>query len=257
MEQRPPYLEARGLTLSYGDAPILRDLDFAVPRGDIFVVMGGSGCGKSTLLKCLIGLKEPAAGKVLYGPTSFWEAGPEARERILRRCGVLYQGGALWSALTLSENVALPLKMHTRLNPQQVRELVALKLALVGLGGLEERYPPELSGGMRKRAGLARAVALDPEILFVDEPTAGLDPVAARRFDELLLALRDALSITAVVVTHELASIFAIADDAVYLDSETKTILARGAPRKMIAECPDAKVQSFLTRGGAAPPPAS
>ena len=192
--------------------------------------MGGSGCGKSTLLRHLIGLMPPAKGAVLYDGESFWTATPEDRERMMRRFGVLYQSGALWSSMTLAENVALPLGEYTDLSPREIREVVGLKLALVGLAGFEDFYPAEISGGMRKRAGLARAMALDPDILFFDEPSAGLDPLSSRRLDDLILELRDSLGATVVVVTHELASIFTIGDSGVFLDAETKTMLAVGNP---------------------------
>jgi len=218
-------IDVRDLTMAYGDFVIQRDLTFEVASGDIFIIMGGSGCGKSTLLRHLVGLKAPAKGRVYYGNTSFWEAQPQEQEKIMRSFGILYQSGALWSSLTLSENVALPLKEFTNYSDAQVRELVALKLSLVGLAGFEEFYPSEISGGMQKRAGLARAMALDPDILFFDEPSAGLDPVSARRLDDLILELRDSLGATVVIVTHELASIFAIGHNSVFLDPETRTIM--------------------------------
>lgn len=246
------HITVQGLTLSYGDAVIQRDLNFTVKRGEVFIVMGGSGCGKSTLLRHMVGLHRPAAGRVMYGGASFWDADEERRAAILRRIGILYQGGALWSSMTLAENIAVPLEAYTRLTPPQMRELAAFKLALVGLAGFEDYYPSEISGGMRKRAGLARAMALDPEILFCDEPSAGLDPVSARLLDDLILELRATLGATFVVVTHELASIFAIGGDGVFLDAETRTIIARGAPRAMLEECPDPKVQKFLRRGAPA-----
>ena len=164
------------LTMAYGDFVLMRDLNFTVNKGDVFIIMGGSGCGKSTLMRHMIGLKAPARGKVYYGDVSFWESEPEEKDRIMRRIGVLYQSGALWSSMTLAENVALPLEQSTDLGQSEIRELVSLKLSLVGLAGFEEFYPSEISGGMRKRAGLARAMALDPDILFFDEPSAGLDP---------------------------------------------------------------------------------
>ena len=172
--------------------------------------MGGSGCGKSTLMRILIGLKPPAKGKVLYGEVDFWGADPQTRNRIMRGAGVMYQSGALWSSMTLAENISLPLETYTDLTEGQIREVVEWKLALVGLAGFQEFYPAEISGGMQKRAGIARAMALDPEILFFDEPSAGLDPVSAHRLDDLILELNDSLGTTMVVVTHELASIFAI-----------------------------------------------
>jgi len=211
--------------------------------------MGGSGCGKSTLLRHVIGLKAPAKGDVFYSGQSFWTAEPEERERLMRRFGILYQKGALWSSLTLAENVALSLQQYTDLSPSQIRELTSLKLALVGLAGFEDYYPSEISGGMQKRAGLARAMALDPEILFFDEPSAGLDPVSSRLLDDLILELRDSLGATVVVVTHELASIFAIGTNSVFLDPESKTMIAEGDPKVLLAESHDPKVRQFLTRG--------
>ena len=242
-------IEVRDLTMAYGDFVIQRDLSFTVKSGDIFIIMGGSGCGKSTLLRHLVGLKEPAKGQVFYDNVSFWDSEPAGKEAIMRRFGVLYQSGALWSSMTLAENVALPLGEYTNLSPAQIKELVSLKLSLVGLAGFEEFYPSEISGGMRKRAGLARAMALDPDILFFDEPSAGLDPISARRLDELILELRDSLGTTVVVVTHELASIFAIGNNSVFLDAETRTMIAVGDPNKLLAESNDPKIRSFLTRG--------
>jgi len=211
--------------------------------------MGGSGCGKSTLLRHLIGLVRPARGGVFYDGESFWTADPDERDRMTRRFGVLYQSGALWSSLTLAENVALPLGEYTDLDAHRIAELVSLKLALVGLAGFEEFYPSEISGGMRKRAGLARAMALDPDILFFDEPSAGLDPISSKLLDDLILELRASLGATVVVVTHELASIFAIATNCVFLDAETKTMIATGAPKVLLEQPPDPKVRQFLTRG--------
>ena len=247
--QAGPQIVVRDLTMAYGDFIIQRDLNFAVNRGDIFIIMGGSGCGKSTLLRHMVGLKKPARGQVLYEGVSFWEAQPEEQERTMRRCGVLYQSGALWSSMTLAENVALPIETYTELKPHQTRELVSLKLALVGLAGYEDFYPAEISGGMQKRAGLARAMALDPDILFFDEPSAGLDPISARRLDELILELRDSLGATVVVVTHELASIFAIGNNSVLLDPGSKTMIADGDPHVLLAASKDPRVLDFLTRG--------
>ncbi|OLC66107.1 MAG: polyamine ABC transporter ATP-binding protein [Candidatus Rokubacteria bacterium 13_1_40CM_4_67_11] len=235
--------------MRYGERLIQRDLNFTIGAGEIFVIMGGSGCGKSTLLRHLIGLVRPARGDVLYDGESFWTAEPEQRDRIMRRFGVLYQAGALWSSLTLAENVALPLGEYTRLTSSEIAELVSLKLALVGLAGFEEFYPAEISGGMRKRAGLARAMALDPDILFFDEPSAGLDPISSKLLDDLILELRDSLGATVVMVTHELASIFAIGGNSVFLDAETKTMIASGSPTDLLEHSPDPKVRRFLTRG--------
>jgi phospholipid/cholesterol/gamma-HCH transport system ATP-binding protein len=243
------HITVRDLTMAYGDFVIQRDLNFTVRRGEIFIIMGGSGCGKSTLLRHLIGLLRPAKGDVLYSGVSFWGAEPEERERMTRRFGVLYQSGALWSSMTLAENVGLPLGEYTDLSPGQIREVASLKLALVGLSGFEDYYPSQISGGMKKRAGLARAMAMDPEILFFDEPSAGLDPISSRLLDDLIIELKESLGTTVVVVTHELASIFAIGDDSVFLDPETKTMLAVGNPKRLRDESEDPKVRTFLTRG--------
>ena len=242
-------IDVRGLEMSYGSFVLMRDLNFTIHRGDIFIVMGGSGCGKSTLLKHLIGLKRPAKGQILFDGLSYWEADSEDQERLKRRFGTLFQSGALWSSMTLAENVALPLEQYTSLTPLLVRELVSFKLALVGLGGFEDFYPAEISGGMKKRAGLARAMALDPDILFFDEPSAGLDPVSARLLDDLIIDLSENQGTTVVVVTHELASIFAIGTDSVFLDADVKTMIASGAPKQLLKESQDPKVISFLSRG--------
>lgn len=243
------HIEVRDLTMAYGSFVLQRNINFTVRPGDIFIVMGGSGCGKSTLLRHMVGLKEPAKGQVLYDGESFWDADPAGKERIMRRFGILYQSGALWSSMTLAENVALPLEQYTELSSERIGEIVSLKLALVGLAGFEEFYPSEISGGMKKRAGLARAMALDPDILFFDEPSAGLDPISARRLDDLILELRDSLGTTVVVVTHELASIFAIGNNSIFLDADEKTMIASGDPHKLLTECDNPKVHSFLTRG--------
>jgi phospholipid/cholesterol/gamma-HCH transport system ATP-binding protein len=244
-----PEIIVKDLDMGYGDFVLMRDLNFTVHRGDIFIVMGGSGCGKSTLLKILVGLKEPSRGQVFYGDVSFWEIDPADREHMMRRFGILYQSGALWSSMTLAENVALPLEQYTNLKPKQIREIVSLKLSLVGLAGFEDFFPSEISGGMRKRAGLARAMALDPDILFFDEPSAGLDPVSAKMLDDLILELRESLGSTVVVVTHELASIFAIATNSVYLDVDSRTMTAMGDPKTLRDESPNPNVHKFLTRG--------
>jgi len=243
-----PHIEVRGLTMAYGSRVIQKDLDFTVNRGDIFVIMGGSGCGKSTLLKHMIGLYEPAAGEILYGGASFQRADDGERDRMRRRWGITYQGGGLFSAMTLAENVALPLQQYTPLDAATIGELVSYKLALVGLAGFEEYYPSEISGGMQKRAGLARAIALDPEILFFDEPSAGLDPISSRLLDELILHMRDALGATVVMVTHELASIFAIGNNSVFLDAETRTMLDYGDPQRLLTGSDHELVRRFLSR---------
>jgi len=247
------HIEVKDLTMAYGDFVLQRDLSFTVKRGEVFVIMGGSGCGKSTLLKHLIGLKRPSRGEMYFSGINYWQADETQRERITRTFGVLYQGGALWSSLTLAENIALPLEEYTELSTREIREIAALKLALVGLKGFEDYYPAQISGGMMKRAGLARAMALDPEILFCDEPSAGLDPISSRLLDDLILQLRDSLGTTIVVVSHELASIFAIADNSVFLDAAAKTMIAAGDPKILRREATAPVVHNFLTRGGSLP----
>jgi len=244
-----PVIEVRDLGLGYNDYTVMRNLSFSVDKGDIFIVMGVNGCGKSTLLKSLIGLKAPAKGKVLYSGKSFWDEDGRGQQNIMRRFGVLYQSGALWSSLTVGENVALPLQLYTRLSYEQIQEIVALKLSLVGLQGYEDSYPSGISGGMRKRASLARAIALDPDIIFFDEPSSGLDPINARKLDDLILELRDGLGATIVVITHELASIFAVGNNSVFLDAESKTMIATGDPKVLLANSKDPRVVQFLTRG--------
>lgn len=253
-QEHSPHIRVSDLTMAYGDFVIQKDLNFTINRGEIFIIMGGSGCGKTTLLRHLIGLKRPVKGKVFYENASFWDVDEEERNRIMRRCGILYQGSALWSSMTLAENVALPLEEYTDLSQAEIREIVSLKLAMVGLAGYEEFYPAELSGGMQKRAGLARAMALDPEILFFDEPSSGLDPVSARRLDDLILELRAGLGTTVVVVTHELASIFAIGNNSIFLDADARTMIAQGDPHRILAEAKEPKVIEFLTRGEAVAP---
>ena len=245
-----PHITVRNLDMAYGDFVLQRNLNFTIRRGDIFIIMGPSGCGKSTLLKHLVGLKPPARGEVLFSEQDFWKAEPEEQERMMHRFGILYQSGALWSSMTLAENVALPLGEFTDLSTAEINSVASLKLALVGLAGFEDFYPSEISGGMRKRAGLARAMALDPEILFFDEPSAGLDPISSHLLDDLILELRDSLGATIAVVTHELPSIFAIGDNSVFLDTESRTMIAQGDPRigAFIAQFP--RVRNFLLRGG-------
>jgi phospholipid/cholesterol/gamma-HCH transport system ATP-binding protein len=243
------HISVRDLTMAYGSFVVMRDVSFDVQRGDVFIIMGASGCGKTTLLRHMIGLLEPIRGEVWYGSENFTKADEATRQRILRGVGITYQGAALFSSMTLAENVALPLEEYTDLSAQEIRELAVLKLSLVGLRGFEDFYPSAISGGMRKRAGIARAIALDPAVLFFDEPSAGLDPVSARLLDDLILELRDSLGATVVVVTHELPSIFAIGDDSIFLDVEARTASARGAPRELLANATNPNVRRFLTRG--------
>jgi phospholipid/cholesterol/gamma-HCH transport system ATP-binding protein len=242
-------IAVRDLTMGFGSYVLARELTFEVRRGEVFVIMGGSGSGKSTLLRHFLGLQEPLAGDIQYYGENFTTAAETDRTRMLRRCGTLFQSGALWSSMTLAENVAVPLEEFTDLRPREIREIVELKLALVGLRGFEDYYPSEISGGMQKRAGLARAMALDPHILFFDEPSAGLDPVSSTLLDRLILELRDSLGATIVVVTHELDSIFAIGTDSIFLDAESRTMIARGNPRELRDHAEHPTVRRFLNRG--------
>jgi ABC-type transport system involved in resistance to organic solvents, ATPase component len=244
-----PAVEALEIDCGYGGDPILRDLSFSVGRGEIFFIIGGSGCGKSTLLRHLVGLNRPTAGDVRYFGESFLDADAVRRRDLLRRFGVLYQSGALWSSLTLLENVALPLEEYTTLDAAERAELAAFKLSQVGLAGYENYYPSEISGGMKKRAGLARALALDPAIVFFDEPSAGLDPLTSRKLDELILQIRELLGTTCVVVSHELDSIFGIADRVLMLDKSVRGAIALGDPRELARSSPDERVRDFLNRG--------
>ncbi len=249
MEKTEPHIVVQDLTVAYGSNVILHDLTFTINRGDIFIIMGGSGSGKTTVLRSMVGLLPPTKGQVLYDGLSFWSADNEEQKSIMRKFGILYQGGALWSSLTLAENIALPLQLYTDLGPGQIKEIVSFKLSLVGLAGFGEYYPSEISGGMKKRIGLARAMALDPGILFFDEPSAGLDPISAHLLDELIIELRNSLGATVVIVTHELASIFAIGNNSVLLDADSKTIIAAGDPGQLLAGSKNPKVINFLTRG--------
>jgi len=248
MSEPLPHVEVRDLTMAFGANVVQRDVRFQIRRGEIFVIMGDSGCGKSTLMRHMIGLNRPAKGEVLYDGEPLWEGDEDARARFMDRFGVLYQNAALWSSMTLEENVSLPLAERKRLGPGEARDVARLKLALVGLAGFEGHYPAQISGGMRKRAGLARAMALDPEILYFDEPSAGLDPLSSRRLDDLILQLRESSGTTIVLVTHELPSIFELGDNAVFLDAERKTMIAQGRPEEL-KHSDEPKVRAFMERG--------
>lgn len=248
-----PIITCTGLDVGYGSFVVQNNLNFCINRQEVFVIMGPSGCGKSSLLRVLVGLLPPLAGTVLYDGQNFWEYSEDERAKLLARTGLLFQSGALWSSKTLAQNVAMPLERHTQLKPSEIREQVALKLALVGLSGFEEFYPSEISGGMRKRAGLARALALDPEIVFFDEPSAGLDPISAALLDDLILELKENLGMTVVVVTHDLESIFAISTNSIYLDNITRTITAEGDPHVLRSDASNPDVMRFLNRGKSAP----
>jgi len=235
--------------MAFGERVVMRDLTFDVGRGDIFFVMGPSGSGKSILMRHLLGLLKPAAGEIRYEGERFTGASPADRTRMLRRCGVTFQTGGLWSSLTLAENVAVSLEEFTDLGPSEIREVASLKLALVGLRGFEDYYPSEISGGMQKRAALARAIALDPAILFFDEPSSGLDPVSSRLLDRLIVELRDSLGATVVIVSHELDSILEIGTNSIFLDMDSRTMAARGTPRVLRTEAANPAVRRFLNRG--------
>lgn len=244
-------LTIEDLQVGYGNYVLMRHVTFQVKKKDIFFIMGGSGCGKSTLLHVLMGLKKPQAGNVFFGKVNFWGGTDSIRQACMRHAGVLFQSGALWSSMTLAENIALPLQQYTNLRDDEIMELASLKLELVGLAGFENYYPSEISGGMTKRAGLARALALDPDILFLDEPSAGLDPVSSSLLDELIQELRDSLNATFVIVSHELASIFNIGTNCIFLDVNTRTVTAEGNPREL-RDNPHTQKEAllFLTRGG-------
>ncbi len=244
-----PVINVRNLTIAYGDFVLLKNIAFQVRKGDIFVIMGGSGCGKSSLLRVLTGLTPAASGSITIDGINFAAATPENKEKIMHRCGILYQSGALFSSMTLAENIALPLRQYTNYSDRLIRELTELKLALVGLRGFGEFYPSEISGGMKKRAGLARALALDPEIVYFDEPSAGLDPISSRLLDDLILDINQSLGTTIVLVTHELASIFNIGTDSIFLDASLKGISATGNPKELLKNPPNDQIRQFLTRG--------
>jgi phospholipid/cholesterol/gamma-HCH transport system ATP-binding protein len=246
-------IDVAGLTCAYDGRTILKNVSFRVAGGEIFFVIGGSGCGKSTLLRNMIGIHTPVTGSVAFFGESFTTARAQRRQELLKTFGVLYQGGALWTSLTLRQNVELPLEEYTTLSRREREEIATLKLAQVGLAGSEDYYPSEISGGMRKRAGLARALALDPAILFLDEPSAGLDPITSRRLDDLVLQIRDMLGTTMVVVSHELASIFSIADRVIMLDRDEQGIIAEGTPRALANDSPDPRVLEFMRRGDLPP----
>lgn len=241
-------LVVRGLRLAFGDMVVQHDVSFYVAPANIFVIMGVSGCGKSTLLRHIIDLQRSEGGEILFDGQRLTSDDAAERAAIQRRIGVLFQSTALWSSMTVGENIALPMQLHTRMQTAGIRDQVAFKLALVGLAGQESKMPSELSGGMQKRAGLARAIALDPDYLFLDEPSAGLDPITSQRLDALIMRLRDALGLSVIAVSHELPSIFTIADDSIYLDNQTRTAIAHGDPRALIEQADSARVRAFLKR---------
>ena len=249
MSENEVKIRGKNITVAYGDNVLMKDVCFDVRKGDVFIIMGGSGCGKSSLMRVMTGLKEPTRGRIFIDGIDFYAQNDDARKLMMQKCGILYQSGALFSSMTLAENVALPLQQYSDYSKSMIDDLVKLKLALVGLKGYEDFYPAEISGGMKKRAGLARALALDPEILYFDEPSAGLDPVSSNLLDELILEINRSLGTTIVVITHELRSIYAIGNNSIFLDADVKQISARGNPKDLLKNPPNENVLKFLTGG--------
>ncbi len=241
-------IQVKDLTMKYGNKLIQENLTFPIYKKDIFIIMGGSGCGKSTLLRHLIGLKSPYKGEVIINEKSFWKMTEDGRHDMLKEFGVSFQSGALWTSMTLLENVSLALEEYTKYSKEEIKEIASKKLSLVGLKGFEDYYPFEISGGMRKRAGIARAMALDPQILFLDEPSAGLDPISSKNLDDLIIKLNKENNVTVVIITHELDSIFRIGTNSVFLDADTKTMIDYGDPKALLISG-QAKVRKFLKRG--------
>ena len=249
-DPKPNSIEVTGLACAYQDRRVLEGVTFSVHDAEIFFIVGGTGVGKTTLLRNMVGISTPVEGDVSFHGRSFTAADPAARRDMLKTFGLSFQGGALWTSLTLSENIALPLEEYTRLPKDEIARIAAFRLSQVGLEGFEDYFPSEISGGMRKRAGLARALALDPAIVFFDEPSAGLDPVNSRKLDELIRQIQGDFGTTIVVVSHELASIFNLAERVIMLDADTAGIIAEGRPADLAAGSANPKVIEFLRRGG-------
>jgi phospholipid/cholesterol/gamma-HCH transport system ATP-binding protein len=241
-------VRADQLTLAYGSTVVQHDLSFEVIKGEVLAIIGGSGCGKSTVLRALVGLQRPRRGQVWHGEHDLYASPPEVQDGIKKTLGVMFQAGALFSSMTVGENVMLPLELHAGGTPAEIETKAREKLGLVGLADSFDQEPASLSGGMKKRAAIARALALEPALLFLDEPSAGLDPLASARLDALILQLRQQLGTTVVMVTHELDSLFAVADRALFLSAEDRTMTALGPPRELAASGPE-PVREFLHRG--------
>lgn len=243
-----PIITVKNLAQRFGNNIVFENVSFEVYKGEVLVIVGGSGCGKSTLLRIMIGLQKPSAGQVLYQGTDITRAEEDALNDYRKNIGVLFQSGALFSSMSIKENIALPLQEYTDLDPDTIDNIIKMKLGMVNLAGYENHNPAELSGGMKKRAGIARAMALDPRVLFFDELSAGLDPITAVELDDLIIKTNEALGTTMVIVTHELESIYKIAHRVLMLDKEARGIIAEGKPLELKERATDPRVKSFFLR---------
>lgn len=247
-ETHKTLIEIRDLEARYGEEPILQKVSFDVYKGEILAIIGGSGCGKTTLLRHMVGLKPPHTGRIIIDGNDITNGDEQIFAQALRKIGILFQGGALFGSMTIAENVALPIEEYTQLPAEAVATLVRMKLCSVDLGGYEDHLPSELSGGMIKRAALARALALNPEILFLDEPTAGLDPVISAEIEELILRINHSIGTTMVIITHSLNIIFRVAHRIIMLDKSAKGVVAQGNPNELKTKCPNPVVRQFFNR---------